>query len=86
MSTSSTTFWQAEITAVERVHGHGGATEVLYVTTTDVGRQRSGAVPSVLSVVSSTVTGLPARRTSVGEAIQPVCFRWTSSTKSSSSC
>jgi hypothetical protein len=29
--TSSTTFWQAGIAAVEAVHGHGGATEVLYL-------------------------------------------------------
>lgn len=36
----STTFWQAGISAVEAVHGHGGATEVLYVTTTEVGSQR----------------------------------------------
>jgi hypothetical protein len=31
--TPSITFWQAGIPAVEAVHGHGGATEVLYVTT-----------------------------------------------------
>jgi hypothetical protein len=30
--TPSTTFWQAGIPAVEAVHGHGGATEVLYLT------------------------------------------------------
>lgn len=27
----STTFWQAGIPAVKAVHGHGGATEVLYL-------------------------------------------------------
>lgn len=36
--TPSTTFWQAGISAVEAVHGHGGATEVLYVTATETGR------------------------------------------------
>lgn len=30
--TPSTTFWQAGIPAIEAVHGHGGATEVLYLT------------------------------------------------------
>lgn len=39
--TPSTTFWQAGISAVEAVHGHGGATEVLYVTATDAGHQSS---------------------------------------------
>lgn len=39
--TPSTTFWQAGISAIEAVHGHGGATEVLYVTATDAGRQSS---------------------------------------------
>lgn len=29
--TPSTTFWQAGISAVEAVHGHGGATELLYL-------------------------------------------------------
>jgi hypothetical protein len=28
----STTFWQAGIEAVEAVHGHGGATEVRYLS------------------------------------------------------
>lgn len=37
--TPSTTFWQAGISAVEAVHGHGGATEVLYVAANDVSRQ-----------------------------------------------
>lgn len=37
--TPSTTFWQAGITAVEAVHGHGGATEVLYVAATGASRQ-----------------------------------------------
>lgn len=39
--TPSITFWQAGISAIEAVHGHGGATEVLYVTTTDAGRESS---------------------------------------------
>lgn len=30
--TPSTTFWQAGVAAIEAVHGHGGATEVLYLT------------------------------------------------------
>lgn len=28
----STTFWQAGIPAIEAIHGHGGATEVLYLS------------------------------------------------------
>jgi hypothetical protein len=39
--TPSTTFWQAGIAAIEAVHGHGGATEVLFVRATDVGRKGS---------------------------------------------
>lgn len=31
----STTFWQAGIPAIEAVHGHGGATEVLYLNNSD---------------------------------------------------
>lgn len=30
-ATPSTTFWQAGISAVEAVHGHGGATEIRYL-------------------------------------------------------
>lgn len=39
----STTFWQAGIPAIEAVHGHGGATEVLYLGDRSQGR-RSPAV------------------------------------------